>query len=207
MGNGMTKTLSGYKEYEWGNQDLDVRHRIAGTLNYTLPFAKSSNGALAYVAKGWTADTLVAYETGMPDGYVTNGANGGCSYSLGGCNGSGDNADEVKHLTYPHKLSEWFDITDQAAQYPGTLGNFRRNSIIGPKSRHWDLALSKDFPLMDALKLQFRAEAFNLTNTANFAEPGGNGGNAIGHGNEGVISSIATGSNPRQLQFALRLSF
>ena len=204
MGNGRTKTLSGFKEYEWGNQDLDIRHRVAGTLNYTLPFAHSATGALAYVAQGWTLDTLVAYETGQPDGWV---ANGHCNYAFGGCGPPGDNANQVKPLSYPHKLSEWFDITGQAPQYPGTMGNFRRNSIIGPKSRHWDMALSKDFPLFEALKLQFRAEAFNLTNTANFGEPGGQGGNGIGHGNEGVISSIATGSNPRQIQFALRLTF
>jgi hypothetical protein len=204
-GNGTYKTITNFKGMLWSNSDLDIRHRITGTLDYELPFAKSANGVLAYVAKGWNLNTLVAWETGLPDGWVTNGQ---CNYAFGGCGGmGGDIADEVKPLTYPHKLTEWFDITDQGPQYPGTMGNFRRNSIIGPKFRHWDMAIAKDFKLTEAYKLQFRAESFNLTNTADFSEPGGGGGNGIGHGNEGVISALVPGATPREFQFALRLTF
>jgi len=204
-GGGTYKTITNFKGMLWSNSDLDIRNRIAGTLNYDLPFAKNANGVVGVLAKGWNLNTLFAYQSGLPDGWVTNG---NCNYAFGGCGGfGGDIADQVKPLTYPHKLTEWFDITSQAPQYPGTMGNFRRNSIIGPRFRHWDMGVAKEFQLKEAYKLQFRAEAFNLTNTANFAEPGGGGGNGIGHGNEGVISALVPNATPREFQFALRLSF
>jgi hypothetical protein len=51
--------------------------------------------------------------------------------------------------------------------------------------------------------LQFRTEAFNLTNTANFAEPGA----TLGAANFGIISATTPGSTPREIQFALKLLF
>ena len=102
-----------------------------------------------------------------------------------------------------HTLEEWFNTSAFAVQAPGLLGNARRNCIYGPPQRHLDFSLTKDFPIRENVKLQFRAESFNLTNTPNFAEPNTN----LGSPTFGEITSTAVGSNPRLLQFALRLSF
>ena len=63
-----------------------------------------------------------------------------------------------------------------------------------------DLGLHKEFSLTERAKLQFRSEAFNLTNQTNFQAPASN----ISSSNYG---SITTTFPARQLQFALRLSF
>jgi hypothetical protein len=64
-----------------------------------------------------------------------------------------------------------------------------------------DLSIFKAFAISDRYKLQFRAEAFNLNNTAIFDTPG----TAINSANFGVVT--ATRKGPRELQFALNLSF
>jgi len=97
----------------------------------------------------------------------------------------------------------WFDRVAFAPQPLGSLGTTARNSIYGPSFRHFDASLFKDFDLTERLKLQFRAEAFNVTNTPNFGQPGSTLGTSI----FGVISSLRTNAQPRQLQLALRLSF
>jgi hypothetical protein len=85
----------------------------------------------------------------------------------------------------------------------GTIGSAARNSVYGPHFRHFDLSLFKTFQLAESLHLQFRAEAYNLTNTPNFNQPSG----SLGSTSFGTISSTRTGSTPRQLQFALRFMF
>jgi hypothetical protein len=87
--------------------------------------------------------------------------------------------------------------TDPAHPF-GTLG---RNSVRGYGLFQLDLGLHKEFPLWkESTKLQFRGEAFNLTNQTNFGAPSGN----ISSSNYGSITSTFPA---RQLQFALRLMF
>jgi hypothetical protein len=59
------------------------------------------------------------------------------------------------------------------------------------------------------MKLQFRAEAYNVANTPNYADPttNGQGGAVLGSSSWGKITSTANGYNPRLFQFALKLSF
>jgi hypothetical protein len=68
--------------------------------------------------------------------------------------------------------------------------------------RQFDLSLFKEFPIRESMRLQFRAETFNLTNTPNFGIPNA----ALGTAVFGTISD--TGNFiPLQLQFALKLLF
>lgn len=86
------------------------------------------------------------------------------------------------------------------------FGNAARRVIRGPGSPNMDLSLFKVFAITEAVRLQFRAEAFNLTNTPTFFFPSAtNQALTIGNANFGKLtSSSATG---RQLQFGLKLIF
>jgi hypothetical protein len=66
---------------------------------------------------------------------------------------------------------------------------------------NFDASLIKDFPFTERLRLQFRAEAFNVFNTPQFGQPNA----SIGAANAGTITS--TVGNPRQIQLALRIVF
>jgi hypothetical protein len=62
------------------------------------------------------------------------------------------------------------------------------------------LSLAKSFALNEKFRLQFRAEAFNATNTANFGFPGANINGA-------GVGTITSADEPRRVQFALKLIF
>jgi hypothetical protein len=200
MHDGSTRTVNGFRSYDYGNSDLDVHQRFTAMVNYALPFAKNKDGVLGYVAKGWNFNATDVWSGGMP---FTVTSNGSINYSgITGFRG-GDRPNQTGNAKsgVHGSINEFFNTSAFAHQTVGRLGNTMPNSIYGPHQRHLDIALSKDFSLYEATKLQFRAEAYNLTNTPNFGTPGNN----LGASTFGVISS--TTNTARLLQFALRFSF
>jgi hypothetical protein len=98
-------------------------------------------------------------------------------------------------------------------QPKGTVGSEAPNQLTGPSTRQVDFSLFKSFAIRESMKLQFRWETYNLTNTPNFANPNGTftavdaNGNPTAANGFGTITSARAGSTPRQMQFALRLTF
>jgi hypothetical protein len=103
------------------------------------------------------------------------------------------------HLSHPSP-SEWFNTAAYAIAPPNTYGNAGRNSILGPGYASFDMSLLRRFTLPERATLTLEAQSFNLFNRPNFALPAA----FVGESNFGVISSA---SDPRELQFAARLSF
>jgi hypothetical protein len=106
--------------------------------------------------------------------------------------------------------SNWINLAAFATPAAGTFGNAPRDVARAPGLWQTDLGLSKRIPLRERYHLQFRAEAFNIFNRAQFGAPDGNFSD--GPGEFGVITQpvnttpIGMGT-PRQIQFALRLEF
>lgn len=100
---------------------------------------------------------------------------------------------------------------------PGTLGNLGKNTIIGPRFVDLDFGILKDTTIRENIRLQFRAEFFNILNHTNYALPiatlfagGGSTPNGLASytgrvGDAGQIINMA--GTPRQIQFALKLIF
>jgi hypothetical protein len=93
----------------------------------------------------------------------------------------------------------------------GTFGNMTRNMLRGFGLHQWDMSVTKDWKFRERYGAQFRAEIFNVLNRTQYANPQLNLATASTFGqsqalvNQGGIA-IAQGS-PREIQFALKLSF
>jgi carboxypeptidase family protein len=96
--------------------------------------------------------------------------------------------------------SEWFDVSAFNIAPQFTIGNSSRNPVRGPGLQQADLMLSKTFRLTERVKLEFRAEAFNLTNTPPLNDPNGSFGSA-------AFGSITSAGNPRDFEFAAKAHF
>ncbi len=229
-GNNTTTTMSGWQQYGYSGS---TSGRAAGMATYQIPFGRNLRGPLGAAVKGWelnatgnwntggwTAVTSTAQQTGL-EHLPTVNRNSGTEYPSRVAGVSVKPA----HQTF----SNYINAAAFQLQPYGTLGNATSPSVQGPRSRDVDMGLDKTFSVAEGFKLQFRAEAFNLTNTPNFSLAGGGGpggppppgggapggptsisaydANGIGtNANSfGVISS-ASGSM-RILQFALRLIY
>jgi len=121
----------------------------------------------------------------------------------------------------------WVNPAAFAVPQPGTFGNLGRNALRGPGISQLDLTLSKRFPIAEKTNLEFRAECYNILNSAVFAVPGGStprladatgilqpgqpytasaAGGGFGALTSTVSNQVGLGTN-RQFQVSLRLNF
>ncbi len=94
----------------------------------------------------------------------------------------------------------------------GAFGNFGRNALRGPSVYNADVSVFKSVPIGERFKVQLRVEAFNLFNIQNWSEPAPanltiNTNATTIAASVGKISGLAQGTNPRQIQFGLRLVY
>jgi hypothetical protein len=184
---------------EKASSSFDHRSRLVMSFVYQLPMMKSAardaHPFRRALFADWQAGGNFTTQTGAP--FTVNIASDQANIGSGPAqrpNLAGDpNAG-------PKSPGEWFNTS--AFSLPGlySFGDAPRNAVIGPGLSEFDLSLEKDVPVRESLRLQIRAEAYNLLNHPNFNIP-----NRIAFTpNFGRISSA---QDSRQLQLALKLVF
>jgi hypothetical protein len=182
----------------------DISQTMVLSYVYDLPFGRGRalgtnwNGVTNAILGGWQLNGIVTMGTGYPLRLTAaNTAQAGNGYLRPNNNGqsakmSGPVAD---------RLEEYFDTSVFSQPEPFTFGNAGRYlpDVRQPGPRNWDFSLFKNFDVREDLRLQFRAEMFNFTNTPVFAAPNV----AINNNNFGRITGQA--NSPRQIQFGLKL--
>jgi hypothetical protein len=165
---------------DWGPAATDIRHLGAINASYDLPFGKNrilfaNAGHLTNAAiSGWTLSAIATLESGFP-----------FSPQLGyNPTGSGDSRNPVRpnlnpafsgslytHGTTAQRVSQYFNPAAFSAPAFGTVGNLSRDSLTGPGYNDLDLSLSKSTQINESLRVQFRAEFFNILNHTNLLTP------------------------------------
>jgi hypothetical protein len=180
---------------EYGISDFNVASRFTLSSTWNIPFWKDRHDLAGRMLGGWIMSNIITLQTGLPftPAIATDPANTGTPMRPQRL-GSGK-------LSNP-TINEWFDYTAFAAPSCFCYGDTARNILSGPGLRDWDFSLSKEFPIRERLRIQFRAEFFNLTNTPAFGLP-----NTDVQAGPGVSGAIFTAGAPREVQFALKLYF
>lgn len=185
----------------------DISQRFVASANYELPFGRGKifgtnwNKTTDLLLGGWQVNGILTKQVGFPLAMSTspNTLN-----ALGGRqrpNSTGISAATSGRVQ--DRLDSYINPAAFSAPAPFTYGNVSRTlpDVRGPGLTNLDFSLFKTFALTEKVNMQFRTEAFNLSNSPMFGLPN----QAFGTAAFGVINSTA--NNPRQLQFALRLFF
>ncbi len=175
---------------------LDQTHRFIVNTVYEIPFGKNLRGPAGKLAAGWEIGAILLGFSGGPLG-LSSAVNN--TFSQGG--GQRPNWTGASPRLSNPAPARWFDITQFSNPLAYTFGNAGR-TFSGSRSDGFsqlDFILGKSTALTEKVRLQFRAEFFNLTNTPRFGPPNVNFGNP----QFGVVS--AQGNLPRIIQFALKL--
>lgn len=225
---------------ERGPSNFDIRNQFTAAVNYDIP-AYRPNAFLGAILSGWSLQSIIkAYSSPPVDVtinenqsftqkpvYVRPDLLPGVPLYLYGPQYPGgkiiNNTPDGPNMSCVGPFC--FPPTDANGNIV-RQGDLGRNALRGFPASQWDFAVHRDFPIRESLKLQFRAEMFNVLNHPNFAPPysalnlgfGSNaqfgyslqtlgqylGGNSNGGG---ALSPLYQFGAPRSIQFALKLSF
>jgi hypothetical protein len=192
-------TAGGFKEAVFGGwQAGGITSASTGnwfTVTDNLGFSNSDNGG--NVGSSQRPDII---SNPFVAGPVTANPDPSCHTTI---SQGGSAADHV------HTLQTWFNPCAFTNAALGTFGNVGRNTIQGPGYQIWDFTIFKHFKLSERTNLEFRSEFFNLWNHTNplFAQSGPqNANNATVRDGPG-FATLTAARPPRQIQFALKLSF
>jgi len=199
--------------YIRGNSNFDVRHNFSSAFSYDLPNVFKGGVARA-VLRDWGIDGRIAARTGFP---VTLNGTSAFDVATGQrfYRGLDLNPGQPLYLYGAHfPGGREINPGAFAEPGPGQIGDAPRNFVRGFGASQMDLAVRREFPIYERLKLQFRAEAFNLFNHPNFGFINPNFGEAtFGQATStlnsslGVLSPLYQTGGPRSMQFALKLIF
>ncbi|MGH9668102.1 MAG: hypothetical protein ACRD9L_27095, partial [Bryobacteraceae bacterium] len=160
---------------DYGNSNWDVRHRFVASYVWEIPFFRGASHTLRNAFGNWQINGITTLQGGFPINvtYGTDTAN----TSSGGSNRpdlvSAPTADcGDGHLTGC--------IAAAAFAIPGlyAYGNAGRNLVTGPHLFTTDLSLFKNFQIAETARFELRFEAFNVTNSPEFSNPGSTFGTA-----------------------------
>lgn len=210
-----------------GSGDWDVRHNFTTSAVYNLPDLKNSSSLMRGALGGWQASTILQARSGLPVN----------AQLISGFFGIPIRPDYVPGQSVNLPNASWpnssYNINAFAVEpnYDGSWGTLAptvgRNALRGPGFVQWDMSIAKYFPITERVKIQFRADLFNILNHPNFASPDGGICTAVAPASgstpasctvnpnfgrvgqtiaDNIGSQIGTGT-ARQTQFSLKVLF
>jgi hypothetical protein len=235
-------------QLEYGPSNFNIPNRFTWIFNYQVPHM---GGSWQQLKNGWGFGSTTTLQSGQPFQFNYN-----FESDFSGSGEGDDRPDVVGPITYhAHNPLNYVDLGSFAVPctltqialtadpngtgptgsaqdcVPGTrhFGNEGRNSLHGPTYKNWDLALYKDTSFGERVKLQLRADFFNMLNHPNFANPflpafiadpgiagfatsgghevGGGGYPLTATGDVGIGNPFLGGGAPRGIQLALKVNF
>jgi hypothetical protein len=213
---------------DYGRGAYDQQQTFVLNGLYNLPFGDYlKNSVLKGALGGWALNGIWQFGSGIPlnvnDGF-NNSGNGdptqpdrpivNSGYSNNPINGATSGCAGIPAGTPLQTPNRWFDPCAFGLSPAGTLataGTVGRDTINGPGTNQINAGLSKSFAIREGMKLQFRAEAFNLFNKPQFGVPNVLLFNAnrtyAGTGGSITITQGGGGLGGRNLQLGLKLTF
>ena len=200
MGANLTKALSAF----------DIRHSFVVSYKYDLPFEALFH-AQNRLTTGWTFSGITRFSTGLPVTLFNNTDSSLLGSMPNGINNNGVDTPyyipgnlEINHNARNHQSA--FNTSlfpSDVSPYLGQIGNASRRFFYGPGLNNFDIALEKQLVVTEGKSLEFRMEAFNVFNHAQFFGAATVNGNISSAG----FGQIVSVQPPRLMQAAVKFQF
>jgi hypothetical protein len=192
---------------EYAPSAFDIKQNFVVSYNYELPIARLSRRANRWT-DGWALSGITRFATGLPVTFMSFGDN-----ALVNVQNNGVNSVSIDLPTYtpgnleinhnPRNGKPYFNTALFTPNALGTPGNAKRRFFFGPGINNFDLALHKVTKITETKTLEFRFEAFNTFNHAQFYP----NGSVDGDINDATFGHVLKSADPRIGQVALKFNF
>ncbi len=199
---------------------IDRPHNLAIAALAELPFGKGkpwlNSGWGNAVLGGWQVNATFNAQSGVP---FSVGSSGNSLDAPGNSQRADQVKSEVKILGGKGPGQSWFDPFAFKPVTEPRFGTAGFNTLLGPRYVNLDFGIFRDFLLTENVKMQFRAEAFNFTNTPHLGNPGTNVSDMVLNDNgtirtlggyteiRGTRNTGREGVDERQFRLGLRIAF
>lgn len=180
---GLRVNIPQYYHLNRSRSGFDRPHNLQITNITELPFGKgrkylNDSGVVSMIVGGWQVNNIISIFSGTPFSVTSSG-------STLNAPGNSQTADLIKPSVTIFGNNgpgqKYFDIdafravgSDPDTANRARFGTAGWNILRGPRRSQWDFGLFRQFQLTERFNLQFRAEAFNFTNTPQWGNPSGN---------------------------------
>jgi len=190
-----------YPQLNRARSSADITHIFVQSYVYELPFGKGrrwlKSGPGAWTLGGWQVNGIFTAQSGAPLDITYSNVTLNAPYNINRPNVAG--VPSIFGAVGKHAL--WFDTSLFSAPATATFGNVGRDILSGPGLVNLDLSLFRNFSITERMKMEFRFESFNFTNTPHFNNPG----TVFGNPDFGQVTTALP--DQRVVQFGLKLSF
>jgi hypothetical protein len=202
-----------YRAAEKASSAFDARHRFVISSVYELPFGPgrkfgaSATGIGKKIIEGWQFSLIGSWRSGTP--FTVDS-----TFDFHNIGRTSVNRPDVvgDPNAGPKTAERWFNTTAFVNPVRGVFGNAGRNIVLGDTLTSWDVSFLKNTGITERVKLQFRAEIFNLANHTNFGTPNRNYAPVATGYTAGVSANtnpdygrVFGAGDPRVTQLALKL--
>jgi hypothetical protein len=186
---------------------FDIRHNLVTSFHYTLPEPRTGD-RWYWMAAGWAVAGIARFTTGLPVTLLNNNDTSLLGTIPNGINNNGVDTPQwsgkpLALHTNPRGGVAVFDASQLTLPTLGTMGNAKRRFFSGPGLENLDATISKTTTFRDGRGVEFRVEAFNVFNHAQFFGPASVEGNV----SSGSFGQAVSAMSPRLMQVAVRYRF
>ncbi|MBV9624774.1 MAG: hypothetical protein JOZ14_12425, partial [Acidobacteria bacterium] len=192
-----------------GPSDFDVRHAFNAAFAYSVPSPAGVNPALGAMLKNWLVAGIWGVKTALPVNVTVGRSDTGTDPSFSPYNTRPDLIPGVPLYIDEPSLPGGRGINPAAFSVPAEIrqGDLGRNALRAFPQVQTDFAIQRQFRLGEKIKLDWRADFFNLVNHPSFYIDGTLGYYPPFASNPTFGSGVVMVAPPRQIQFALKVDF
>ena len=183
---------------DWGPSSYNRNNVFVASYVYPLPFWRDAQQELyKKILGGWQVSGVTTLQTGLP-------LNVTLASDLAGTGIANQRPNLISNPTAGVSGTQYLNPAAFAVPAAGTFGNLGAYSIFGPPTKNWDASLQKSFPIGEKVSASFRGEIYDFPNHLSYFGVNTGSFSATPPSSFGQVSST---TDPRTVQFALRLSF